>query len=362
MVKKTMYSIWKKFLMLLRYAIEASEELPRIREEEWNEIYTLAERHSLKGVIFYGVQKGGLRPPQQLIFQWISDNEVIRCNNERSNKTALKVSQYFEGKGFRSCILKGQGNTLNYPDPYIRTSGDIDIWLEGGREKIVTMVNEQWSGQLERYHHMEIPPVDGVPIEVHFFPSYMHAPWRNKRLQKWFEGLAEKQFANKVALSGQNEEINIPTIEFNVVYQLQHMFSHLFTEGFGLRQVVDYYCVLKNANQTNCTDVKKTLRNLGLYKFAGAMMWVMKDVLCLDDKYMIVKPNEKEGRFLLNEIIQSGNMGHYDSRFGKTEDEGVIHRYFRMTRRNMRFIKHYPEEAFCEPLFRTWYFFWRLTN
>lgn len=331
-------------------------------EEEWYNIYKLSERHALLGVIFYGVRKSGLRPPLQLLFQWIADNEVVRHSNEIANMAVQKVCRYFEQKGFRSCILKGQGNTFCYPDPFIRTSGDIDIWLDGGRGKILKMVNEKWTKLLERYHHVEIPAVDGVPVEVHFFPSYMHSPRNNKRLQEWFERFAGNQFANKVVLPGQQELISIPTADFNLIYQLQHMFSHLFTEGFGLRQVVDYYFVLINANLTNVMEIQKTLHHLGLYKFAGAMMWVMKDVLCLEDKYIIVEPDEKEGRFLLSEIMQSGNMGHYDIRLGKTSGEGVIHRYFRMTYRNMRFIRHYPEEALCEPLFRTWYYFWRKTH
>ena len=360
------------FFQLLRYSIGASEDFSaNLSAKDWESVYRMSVVHSLSDVLFYGVQKAGLKPSFDVLMKWVADDELIRSRNKKTNSVVLKVCRFFEQKGFRSCILKGQGNTLRYPDPYIRTSGDIDIWLEGGREKIMNMVNKQWPGQLERYHHVEIPAVGGVPVEVHFFPSYMHAPWRNRRLLRWFEKESEKQFSNRVTLPGQEEQISIPTVEFNVIYQLQHMFSHLFTEGFGLRQVIDYYFLLKSGNNNQvygsrfkvngCTEnLEETLRYLGLYKFAGAMMWVMKEVLCLDDKYMIAEPNEKEGRFLLSEIMQSGNMGHYDTRLGKTEGEGIIHRYFRMTRRNMRFLCHYPEESICEPIFRTWYFFWRM--
>lgn len=366
----------EKFFQILKYSIGASEDIiGGISDDEWKSIYMLASIHSLSGVVFYGIQKAGLKPPLIILMQWVADNEIIRSRNEKANNVVLNLSKYFEKIGFRGCILKGQGNTLMYSSQltidngkltvdsrtvdlaFLRTPGDIDIWLEGGQEKIMKMVNEHWPGQLVRYHHVEIPPVDGIPVEIHFFPSYMHAPWRNRRLQKWFEEQTEKQFANKVTLSGVEGYISIPTTEFNVIYQLQHMFSHLFTEGFGLRQVVDYYFVLKG--HTEITEIADTLKYLGLYKFAGAMMWVMKETLCLEDKYLIAKPNEKDGRFLLSEILQSGNMGHYDTRFGKTKDEGIVHRYFRMTRRNFRFILHYPEEALCEPIFRTWYFFWR---
>ena len=352
------------FFQLLRYSVGASDEFPQvISNGDWNAIYSLAAKHSLSGVVFYGIQKAGVKPPFELLMQWVAESEIIRRRNEIANKTVVKVSQYFEKRGFRGCILKGQGNTLNYPDPYIRACGDIDIWLEGGREKIMNMVDERWPGSLARYHHVEIPEVDGIPVEVHFSPSYMHAPWRNKRLQKWFEEQAERQFENLVTLPGTDQEISIPTKEFNVVFQLQHMFSHLFTEGFGLRQVVDYYYVLMSDGGCEKADgswmTEDTLRYLGLWKFACGMMWVMREVLNLDDRQMIAEPDEKEGRFILSEIMQSGNMGHYDTRLGKISGEGVVHRYFRMTIRNMRFVKHYPEEALCEPVFRTWCFFRR---
>ena len=352
----------EKFFLLLRYAIGSSTKVPEyISDEEWMQVYQMATMHSILGLMLRGIDTSGMKPPFVLLMQWIGDAESIKESNKKANATAVKVSRFFDGNGFRGCILKGQGNAMRYPEPFSRTSGDIDIWLEGGRKKIMKIVDELWPGQQMRYHHVEIPAVDGIPIEVHFFPSYMHAPWRNKRLQRWFECQASEQFANRVVLPGTDEPVSIPTSEFNVIYQLQHMFSHLFTEGFGLRQVVDYYFVLKaqNDGRDMIEDVRRTLRYLGLWKFAGAMMWVMKEVLHLDEKYMIAEPNEKEGRFLLSEIMQSGNMGHYDKRLGKTTNESIAHRYFRMTLRNMRFVKHYPEEALCEPIFRTWYFFWR---
>ena len=36
----------------------------------------------------------------------------------------------------------------------------------------------------------------------------------------------------------------IPTVEFNIIFQLTHIYSHLMNEGIGLRQLVDYYYVL----------------------------------------------------------------------------------------------------------------------
>ena len=166
-----------------------------------------------------------------------------------------------------------------------------------------------------------------------------------------------------VALPDITEKIPVPTSEFNVVFQLSHIFKHFISGGVGLRQVMDYYYVLKRIEDPlrlplyKGRNLEETLKYLGLWKFARAMMWVMQRVYSLDSKYFIAEPDQKEGAFVLNEILQSGNMGHYDTRLGHKEGETVAHRYFRMTLRNIRFVKHYPSEALCEPIFRTWYFF-----
>lgn len=357
------------FFELLQIALRQKESLSRIpSEEEWHSLFKEAQKQGLVAVVFEGVKflgEQGVKPPFDVLMQWIAESEIIKSRNKHSNQVAVKVTHFFEQKGFRTCVLKGQGNTMYYPNPFIRISGDIDIWLEGGKKKILEFVNEQWPGQLGRYHHVEIPPINGVPIEVHFMPAYMRNPIYNRRLQKWFADQADEQFSHYVTLPDSDTPISIPTPAFNCIYQLQHMFSHLFTEGFGLRQVTDYYYVLikfrdeslEFRDSSKSIELEETLKYLGLWKFAGAMMWVMQRVYSLDSKYFIAEPDQKEGAFVLNEILQSGNMGHYDTRLGHKEGETVAHRYFRMTLRNMRFVKHYPSEALCEPIFRTWYFF-----
>ena len=356
-----------KTFHLLRLGLGTLEEASQeIAFDDWQQIFTFSSQHSLLGVIFYGIQMGGFKPPHSLIFEWLSYSENIKNLNKKANDVTTEVTKLFEQNGFRSCVLKGQGNALNYFEPYSRTPGDVDIWIEGGRKRIFQFVNSYWLGQQERYHHVNIPSIKGISVEVHYMPSYMRNPLYNCRLQKWFSIHADEQFNNRVYLPNSDIPISIPTPDFNCIYQLQHMFSHLLTEGFGLRQVTDYYYVLRRIEDPlrlplyKGRNLEETLKYLGLWKFASAMMWVMQRVYKLNSKFLIVEPNQKEGEFLLNEILQSGNMGFYDTRLGHKKEESVAHRFFRMTLRNMRFVKHYPSEALCEPIFRTWYYFWRL--
>ena len=370
----------KIFFDFLRFCIVSAKEIPdSLKEVDWKELYAIAKKQALLGVLFYGIQRlpKELAPEQKLLMQWMVMAEMIRKQNIKLFQDSVKVCQNFENEGFANCILKGQGNALLYPDPYMRTPGDIDIYLSGGRKKIMKYVDRVCPNQVMRYHHMDFP-VMKTAIEVHFTPSYMFYPIHNRRMQKWFEEVMGEQCNHRVSLPDGYGEIHMPMVSFNVIYILSHLYRHIFTEGIGLRQLLDYYFVLVkwHTDLTNLTDSNKSLpqmtqintdldalrhklKYLGLWKFAQAVMFVMKEVFGLSEDRMIAPMDEREGRFLLDEIMRGGNFGQYDDRMGSKVGESKIHRYFRMNLRNLRFVKHYPTEALSEPLFRTWFAVWK---
>ena len=370
----------KIFFDFLRFCIGSAKEIPdSLKEADWKELYAIAKKQALLGVLFYGIQRlpKELAPGQKLLMQWMVMAEQIRKQNIRLFLDSVKVCKNFENKGFANCILKGQGNALLYPDPYMRTPGDIDIYLSGGRKKIMKYVDRVCPNQVMRYHHVDFS-VMKTAIEVHFTPSYMFFPIHNIRMQKWFKEVMDLQCSNVVTLPDGYGEITVPTMSFNVIYILSHLYRHIFTEGIGLRQLLDYYFVLLkwHTDLTNLTDSNKSLpqmtlintdldalrhklKYLGLWKFAQAVMFVMKEVFGLSEDRMIAPMDEREGSFLLDEIMRGGNFGQYDDRMGSKVGESKIHRYFRMNLRNLRFVKHYPTEALSEPLFRTWFALWK---
>lgn len=373
----------KIFFDFLRFCIGSAKEIPgSLKEADCKELYAIAQKQALLGVLFYGIRRlpKELAPEQKLLMQWMAMAELIRKQNIRQFQDSVKICQNFENEGFANCILKGQGNALLYPDPYMRTPGDIDIYLAGGRKRVMQYINKVCPNQVMRYHHVDFP-VMKTAIEVHFTPSYMFFPIHNSRMQIWFGKVMGEQCNHRVSLPDGYGEIHVPQVSFNVIYILSHLYRHIFTEGIGLRQLLDYYFVLVkwHTDLTNLTDSNKSLpqmteintdldalrhklKYLGLWKFAQAVMFVMKEVFGLSEDRMIAPMDEKEGRFLLDEIMRGGNFGQYDDRMGSKVGESKMHRYFRMNLRNLRFVKHYPTEAVCEPVFRTWFAGWKFIN
>ena len=221
-------------------------------------------------------------------------------------------------------------------------------------------INKVCPNQVMRYHHVDFP-VMKTAIEVHFTPSYMFYPKHNRRTQRWFGEVMDLQCSNVVTLPDGYGEITVPTVNFNVIYILSHLYRHVFTEGIGLRQLLDYYYVLKawEYDDKALMYVQNMIDYFGMKKFAGGIMYVMHEVFGLPISKVVVPIDVKEGKFLLDEIMQGGNFGQYDTRLGSKENEGKIHRYLRMNLRNLHFVKHYPTEALSEPLFRAWFALWK---
>ena len=448
------------FFDFLRFSIGPKSEIPSsLKEADWKELYAIAKKQCLVGVLFDGIKKlpaEHVGMEKELLLQWMAESQMLEKANVRLNDAAILVSEWFRKKGFRTCILKGQGNALMYPNPYSRTPGDIDIWVEGGDKRVISFVRSISPHEKACYHHIEFPSYKGVEVEVHYRPSFLLCFWHNRKLQKYYERVKEEQFSHRVML-GEQGEIAIPTAEFNLIFQLTHIFSHLMNEGIGLRLLLDYYYVIcdfykvyQNFSKTHpssltkgsstfspspssmvftppsvppfpgdrnlrsgdvtapsrCSEplrskvggpkrsspdsagwdrlsiegdnsagsttavtssastaldvVQKELKELGMWKFAGGIMYIMQEVFGMPTSRLIVPPDEKYGKFVLNEVLEAGNFGRHDARnrFGRSQLGHNLQRVYR----DIRLVRYLPAEALCEPFFRVWHFFWRMKN
>ena len=420
---------------------------------DWRQLYTFASRQALLGFCFDGIERLTKEFSEELkqnpmgrdlLMTWMGAAQQIRRQNMKVNAVAGKLYSKFREDGLRCCILKGQGNALMYPNSYSRTPGDIDVWVNASREQVTEYAKKHFEiGEDIRYHHIETS-MDGVPVELHFFPCSMNNPIYHARLQKWFRRNVDLQCSNVVSLPDGIGEIAIPTTAFNVIYQLTHLYHHFFDEGIGMRQIIDYYYVVcdfykvyQNSSKitpslftikegstshpdpltlrgeggnrpTRCSEplrskvggpskvspdcagwdrlaieednsagsatavtssastaldvVQRELKYLGLWKFAGAVMYVLKEVLGLSEDKMIVPMDEKRGRLLLAEILDGGNFGRHFTKYAGFTHQSMGKKYFLKIWRNMHFVRYYPAEALSEPIFRTWHFFWRVKN
>ena len=475
-----MVKLFDDFFAFMRYCLGYKRNISNVvAGMDWQKLYSFASKQAILGLCFDGIERLGKEYPEELklnpigrelLMTWMGKAQQIRRQNRKVNIVASKLFSMLREDGMRCCILKGQGNALMYPNPYSRTPGDIDVWIDASRERILEYAQKKFElGDDIRLQHLETS-LDGVPVELHFFPCSMNNPIYHARLQKWFRRNADLQCSHIVGLPDGAGDIAIPTTAFNVIYQLTHLYHHFFDEGIGMRQIIDYFLVVNDFSKnvflnndlsnhpvnfsnhpvplskegstfspspsssgsgdvtapSRCSEplrskdggpskvspdcagwdrldaigaskvspdcagwdrlaiegdnsagsttvvtssastaldvVQKELKYLGLWKFAGAVMYVLHKALGLSEEKMIAPMDEKRGKLLLAEILNGGNFGQHFTKYGHFTQQGMAKKYFLKIWRNMHFVRYYPAEALSEPIFRTWHFFWRLKH
>ncbi len=315
------------FFAFLKYCLGYKGNISRVVDSmDWQELYSFASKQALLGLCFDGIERLGKENPEELrqnpigrelLMTWMGKAQQIRRQNRKVNAVASMLFLMLKKDGLRCCVLKGQGNALMYPNPYSRTPGDVDVWIDASRERIMEYASKKFElGDDIRLQHLETS-LDGVPVELHFFPCSMNNPLYHARLQKWFRRNADLQCSNVVSLPDGIGEIAIPTTAFNVIYQLTHLYHHFFDEGIGMRQFIDYYYVVNNDELLVIKDsLQRELQHLGLWKFARAVMYVLHEALGLSEEKMIAPIDEKRGKLLLAEILNGGNFGKHFTKYG----------------------------------------------
>lgn len=393
--------IYYKFIQFALGTYEGKEFLDgsALNGFDWQRFYDFAKKQTLVGIIMEGISRlpKAVAPKQGLLMNWFMMSQNISRQNMMLNAATAKIYNKVKAAGYDCCILKGQANAAMYANPAARTPGDVDMWVDASREEIrqlaQTLAKENGRIDEESYNHIALTTND-ISVELHYTPGFMANFTYNRRLQQWFRESIAAQCRNMIALPDEAGEVAAPTADFNAVYQLYHLYHHYFYEGVGLRQVVDYYyvmwnvecgmwseeCGVKNSsldnsssqakprtNQHSTFNIQHSLTRLGLWHFAGAMMYVLHEVLGLPEEKMIAPMDKKRGEMLLNDILCGGNFGHHDERHAWGRDtydgngfkHGALGHNLLRLHRDLRLLRYYPSEALSEPVFRLWHYYWR---
>ena len=363
----------KYFFELIQVAVGTRQDLSAtLQPEKWQRLYHEARRQALLGVLYEAITRlpKAQMPPKSLLFQWYGVAEKIKEQNRQINAEAVRLGQWLQAQGMDYTVLKGQGIATLYPEPLLRNPGDIDVWVRPPHYEQIPLSERRYQlvefskqlGTIDNicYHHLHFPFSETVEVELHFTPTWKDNWLLNKRLQRYFTNLDLKQSQQLVDLPEGAGQIQIPSTDFNAFYVLLHIYHHLFGEGIGLRQLMDYYYVLhRDWDEATKKQIIQLLKEQHMLTFTGATMYVLKVVFGLDEAYFLVPANEKEGRFLLKEILLAGNFGQYDSRIKHSQQQNDLAKFLRSLQRLVKFAWTYPWEVLSNPFFRIYHYFYR---
>lgn len=352
------------FFELLQVALGNRERLSCIlTSEEWLVLYNEAERQAITGILLRGLERlpAEQRPSQAFLLQWIGVGQMIQQQNRLLDGRCTELIDKIQECGVRGTILKGQGIARLYDKELqpLRQSGDIDVYVNCGLKKALAFAKSQGQDNIDwDYKHLHLNLWNDIEVEMHYRVEVLLNLWKNRKLQRWFND-------NIALLYSNNNGFTTPTIEFNVFYILLHIYRHFLYEGVGLRQIVDYYFVLKilyenfnvNHNDKGARLILDAVRVFGMERFAKGLMWVMQEALGMQREWMLWESDEKEGRYILEVVMTGGNFGHYDNRLqhgcGKWATLKTVSKH------NWHLMRHYPEDVIWAPVWFIWHKCWK---
>ena len=96
---------------------------------EWEKIYKLAQEQSVQGLVLAGLEYSDLKPPKELLLQWIGEVQIIEQRNKTMNQFIAYLVTKMRETDIYTLLVKGQGIAECYERPQWRVSGDIDFFL-----------------------------------------------------------------------------------------------------------------------------------------------------------------------------------------------------------------------------------------
>ena len=370
------------FFELLQVALGNRERLSHVpTPEDWMGVYDESERQAVTGILLHGIDWLPVeqRPPQDILLQWIGVGQMIEQRNHLMDKRCIELLTKLKDAGLTPTILKGQGIAQLYGKELrpLRQSGDIDVYVDCGLKKALAFAKSQGQEKVEwDYKHLHLKIWDDTEVEMHYHVEVLLNLWKNRKLQKWFREHENELFAH--ANDNLNANLNLkantnltndtnrfvtPTVEFNVFYILLHIYRHFLYEGVGFRQIIDYYFVLKNLNENlnvNESYAYKAVREFEMTRFAKGLMWVMHETLGMSREWMLWEPDEKEGRYILKQVMRGGNFGHHDERL--KHPSGKLGAVKAILTHNMHLLTHYPSDVIWAPVWIVWHKLWKVTR
>ena len=349
------------FFELLQVALGNRDRLSQIpSDEEWSDLYDESERQAVTGILLQGIDRLPLeqRPARVFLLQWIGVGQMIERQNRLLDERCVELLGMLKKDGLYGTILKGQGIAQLYDKELrsLRQSGDIDVYVDCGFkealyvQEINGLTVEGWD-----YKHAHLRIWEDTEVEVHYRVEVLLNLWKNRKLQRWFQKHQDALFCNL-----NHNVMMTPTVEFNVFYILLHIYRHFLYEGVGMRQIIDYYFVLRtiHGSQFTVQEYVEAVSEFGMERFARGLMWVMQETLEMNCEWMLWEPDEKEGEYILDEVMAGGNFGHHDQRL--QHGGSKLNTVKQVCRHNWHLMSHYSADVIWAPVWFVWHKYWKL--
>ena len=356
------------FLRFLRTGLWNEKIEYRLRRNEFLHLVSDARKQAVRGLVGHAMLSSELLHPK--IAEKVQNTlfSIARQNMKMDHIVAESVSRIRE-EGIEPVLLKGQGVASYYHEPFLRESGDIDLYVKvedaarafdslltlDGATGVAGADGQEDFSETEKHRHLS---VNGIIIEVHRFSDVLP-----REYDSTYQGISDSGLgSNHVIKTFEGVEVRTPEPTFNAFYIFLHLWRHFVAVGVGFRQVCDWAVLLRaNAGALDMDRLRSWLESLDLMRPWKVFGQVAVEFLGLPGDCMpFLDASElKRARKVVRFMMREGNFGHErEDRWSTTGNRflDTAKVFFLSTFRYCRMFLMFGKVAFREYKSRIYYY------
>ena len=216
----------------------------------------------------------------------------------------VRICNIMKNAGIPCTVLKGFASALYYPDPLMRSMGDVDFLVDTDdfEEASKALIENGYESNGKNHDVHDVFLGNVCRCEMHFQPSGIPEGKAGVKVRKYLSGLLE----NSQKVQTELGEITVPSVFHHGLIILLHMCHHLTGDGLGLRHLCDWAVFLNSIGEEK---FEKTFKDIGLWDFAKIMTFISCEYLGLPDMKWSKDADKNLADYILIDIIIGGNFG-----------------------------------------------------
>lgn len=306
------------FLHLMRCAIKNEQPQEKPENVALEQVYDIAVAQKLSNLLWYSVMRLKNKPEPELMMKWQTSYGMYVNQTARQDIELESLYCVFKDNGIDVMPLKGAQIRRYYPQPDMRTMGDIDILVkvedtEQGRERVRNIMYAEGykadvldDGQVDAFRKN-----DDVYVEIHYEFMAKHHKHYEDFIVDW-NALEKTERDNVYAMS------LCDLYYFNI----GHFAKNMSAKGNAVRSVLDTYVMWSRMSGEDKESVNKRLDAIGLRVLNDRLVKLSRvwfdcekgdDDSALLEKYFLTNTayGHMKNTAVLDVLRTKGNDGEY---------------------------------------------------
>ena len=289
-----------------------SSPLKISRDVDWDEVIRESILHSLPLIAFENYRD----LPMDTATVSELKSYLKRCT--MSNISCFKGHEYLHKimteSGIPYCIIKGAASSHRYPDPLLRSMGDVDFYVPKEHIDRACEVFRAEGFELDTHDHAFHIGMsrEGLRLEMHFAPIASPDGEIGEIFTEYWSDICEKATLTRDVFS----EYMLPSDFHHGFILLTHLRSHMIQTGVGLRHVCDWATFVSGLSDECFAEIfEARLKRIGLWRFAQIISLV--SVILFGMPHRAWMGNDyATATALAEDIISAGNFGRREENRG----------------------------------------------